>query len=255
MKVFKTPKLWKKKRQELSGSLGFVPTLGGLHKGHLSLVRKSLEDNDHTVVSIFLNPHQFNDKEDFNNYPCSFKKDLEVLKSLGDVFIFAPSEEDMYPDDYRFSIKEKQISRMMCGASRPGFFEGVMTIVFKLFQIISPHRAYFGEKDYQQYLLISHMVKAFFMDVDIVHCPTVRDEKGLALSSRNELLTEGEKKKASQLYEALRGCASSEEVKQKLLEEGFQVDFVEEHFKRRFGAVFLGPVRLIDNISLKEVLK
>ncbi len=255
MKVINKIKEFKDYQKSMSGHVGFVPTLGGLHKGHLSLIRKSVKENDITVVSIFLNPLQFDDEEDFKNYPVALESDLKKLEAFKTVVGFVPSKEDMFPEDYEFFVDEKKISPLMCGRFRPNFFKGVMTIVLKLFSLVKPRTAYFGEKDYQQYILIKAMVEAFFLDIEIKACPIVRDKEGLALSSRNELLSEEKRKKASEFYKTLKENKSLEELSKILKEKGFEVDYVEEHFKRRLGAVVIDKVRLIDNVSLKrEVL-
>lgn len=192
MKIFLFPYEWKdiyNKTNLAEKHIGFVPTMGALHDGHLSLIRKSKEENDVTVVSIFVNFTQFNDKNDFNKYPNTLTEDLTKLRSLNVDYLFNPSFETLYPDKYSFKIVEDNLSNKLCGEHRPGHFNGVLTIVNKLFNIIKPTNAYFGEKDYQQYLLIKNMVEALFLDINVIASATVRENDGLAMSSRNTLLS------------------------------------------------------------------
>ena len=231
-------------------SVGFVPTMGALHAGHRSLIERSLREQDKTVVSIFINPTQFNVASDFSNYPKTWDADIALLEQAGVDAVFAPTYTEMYPDDYTYVVHEKKLSTILCGSSRPGHFDGVCTIVLKLFNIIQPDTAYFGEKDYQQYLIIDNMVKAFHLPLTIVPCPLVREADGLALSSRNQRLSSAAREKAPRFYACLSSGGSTDEVKHMLEAEGFQVDYVEDHFGRRFGAVFLEDVRLIDNVKL-----
>ena len=252
MKIISDPKLLKKELSKNGQSeIGFVPTMGALHKGHLSLIQKSRRETDLTVVSIFVNPTQFNDPKDLKNYPNTIKKDIDQLKILGVDYLFTPKYEDLYKDDYRYRISENQFSKELCGKSREGHFAGVMTVVMKLLNIVKPAKAYFGEKDYQQFKLIKDMVKAFYMDVEIISSPTVRDSDGLALSSRNQLLTIEEREKASIFPQVLNSKQTDEQVIETLTAEGFKVDYVETNNERRFGAVFLGNVRWIDNVKIK----
>jgi pantoate--beta-alanine ligase len=250
-KVVKSVSEWKElKKNMIDGkSVGFVPTMGAFHEGHLSLMKRSLEENEITVVSSFVNPTQFNDKSDFKNYPESFDEDLKKLDALKVDYLFYPDYEEIYHDKYRYSIVEKELSRILCGAFREGHFEGVLTVVMKLLNIIKPLRAYFGEKDYQQYLLIKGMADAFFMDVEIISCPVVREDDGLAMSSRNLRLNGDERIKAALFPELLKNSPTPEAASAKLTGEGFRVDYIEEYMGRRFGAVHLGNVRLIDNVK------
>lgn len=249
--VIKQIREWKEVRNSLQKkSIGFVPTMGALHEGHLSLIRKSVSDNDITVVSIFVNPTQFNDKNDFKNYPVTFESDLAKLESEKVEYLFYPEYEEIYSDDFRYEINEKEFSKKLCGAHRPGHFTGVLTIVMKLLNIIKPTKAYFGEKDYQQYLLIKGMAEAFFLDCEIIPLPLIREKDGLAMSSRNKLLTEKERKLAPRFYHWLKSDNSIDTIKDKLEEEGFKIDYIEEIDERRFGAVHLGKVRLIDNVEI-----
>ena len=230
--------------------IGFVPTMGALHKGHVSLIEKCVNENDVAVVSVFVNPTQFNDLNDLKKYPKTFESDIQMLEGLNVDYLFSPDYNDMYPDNFTYRVSENDLSRKLCGAFRPGHFDGVLTIVLKLLNIIKPNRAYFGEKDYQQYKLIEGMCKAFFLDTEIIPCPIVRDDDGLAMSSRNILLKSDERKFALNFPKTLRKKKSSAEVKDELEKLGFKVDYVEDIDGRRFGAVYVGKVRLIDNVKL-----
>jgi pantoate--beta-alanine ligase len=229
-------------------SIGFVPTMGALHEGHLTLMRQAKKENDIVVVSIFVNPTQFNNPEDLKKYPRTLEKDLEAVSSVGVDYLFYPEFNDMYPDDYRYKVSENAFSKILCGAHRPGHFDGVLSVVMKLFNIIQPTRAYFGEKDYQQLTLIKGMVESFFMDIEIVPVPIVRDEKGLALSSRNQRLSSEGIKKAQEFAQILRNGKNFDEILNHLQEKNIEVEYLEEHFGRKFAAVHIEGVRLIDNI-------
>lgn len=249
MKVISNPTALKTKLMKHNGSIGFVPTMGALHEGHLSLIRESKKNNDITVVSIFVNPTQFNDPNDYKNYPNKHAEDILNLTSLKVDYIFTPTKRSIYKDNFAYQIIETNFSKELCGAVRPGHFEGVLTIVMKLLNIVKPTRAYFGEKDYQQYMLIKGMVEAFHMDVEIVPSPTIREDDGLAMSSRNLLLGNDERKKAPLFAKLLKSDLPDEKVKDELEQEDFKVDYIITQNGRRFGAVFLGNVRLIDNVE------
>ncbi|MGQ9820127.1 MAG: pantoate--beta-alanine ligase [Candidatus Kapaibacteriales bacterium] len=231
-------------------SVGFVPTMGALHDGHISLIRKSLKQNDITVVSIYVNPTQFNNLEDLKNYPKTYQQDIKILKALNVDYLFYPSYSEIYPDDFTYKIIETNFSKMLCGKFRPGHFEGVLTVVMKLFNIIKPDRAYFGEKDYQQLKLIEGMTKAFFLDTKIIPVPTVRTKEGLALSSRNMLLNPEQIKLAIEFPKLLSSGKSIRSIKNTLAKKGFRVEYIEKLNDRIFGAVYLGNVRLIDNVKI-----
>ncbi len=253
MKILKTVADTKKEFAILKKegkSVGFVPTMGALHDGHISLIMKCRNENDITVVSIYINPTQFNDAADYRNYPVTLDADREILERIRVDYLFLPDYNEMYPDGYAYSVEENNLSKILCGASRPGHFKGVMTVVLKLLNIIKPDRAYFGEKDYQQYLLIKGMAEAFFLDSHIIPVPIVREETGLALSSRNVLLDENARKTAPLFYQVLSSAKSCEEAVEILQRSGFQVDYVQDIGKRRYGAVILGNVRIIDNVQL-----
>ena len=231
-------------------SVGFVPTMGALHEGHLSLINRCLRENDITVVSIFLNPTQFNDPADLNNYPRDPDKDREILERTGVQFLFMPTYKALYPDDYHYRIMENDFSAKLCGAHRPGHFDGVLTVVMKLLNLVRAQRNYFGEKDYQQYVLIREMTKAFFMDMEIIPCPIIREADGLALSSRNTLLSPAERKLAPQFFRLLQSELPVNSIRRELEKRGFDVDYITEINERRYGAVILGKVRLIDNVPI-----
>lgn len=192
-----------KKLKKEGKSIGFVPTMGYLHEGHLSLVRLSKQQNDITIMSIFVNPIQFGPNEDYDRYPRDFERDKSLAEKEGVDYIFYPSVEEMYPEDFKTVVSVKKITEIMCGKSRPGHFDGVATVVLKLFNIVNPDRAYFGQKDAQQLAVIKQMVKDLNLDVEIVPCPIVREQDGLAMSSRNVYLSEEERKSATVLYRAL----------------------------------------------------
>ncbi|MBC7467578.1 MAG: pantoate--beta-alanine ligase [Bdellovibrio sp.] len=232
-------------------TIGFVPTMGALHSGHASLLKKSASENDFTVLSIFVNPTQFNEKSDFTNYPKTWNEDLEVATASEVDFILMPTYEQMYPDQYRYKLSENDFSKKLCGGSREGHFDGVLTIVMKLLNIVSPNCAYFGEKDYQQFKLIHDMAASFFMTVEVIPCPTLREDSGLAMSSRNVRLSGEGKTKAGLIYKIITESKLASEASEKLTSHGFKVDYVEDYYNRRFVAAFLEGVRLIDNVEIK----
>ena len=165
--------------------VGFVPTMGALHEGHASLLRKSSQENEITVLSIYVNPTQFNNPDDLKKYPRTQEADLEVAKKSGANIVISPKYEEMYSDNYRYKVTEAEFSKILCGVYCLGHFDGVLIVVMKLLNIVSANKAYFGEKDYQQLQLIKDMAKNFFMKTEIVPCPTLREKDGLAMSSRN----------------------------------------------------------------------
>ena len=233
-----------------SHTIGFVATMGALHAGHASLIEQSKKENDLTFVSIFVNPTQFNQDADFTNYPITIKEDQHYLEALNVDFCFLPNQQTIYPDTYRFKIDENKESARMEGEHRPGHFNGVLTVVMKLLHLIKPTRAYFGEKDYQQYLLIRDMAHAFFMDIEIKACPIVREKSGLALSSRNVRLSASERQLANNFARIFHQAIPLAEIQSQLKLLPLTVEYIEEHEKRRLIAVQIGAVRLIDNYSL-----
>lgn len=274
----------KELKAELSDSkhegktIGLIPTMGALHAGHLSLVKKSVEENDLTIVSVFVNPTQFNDKNDLIAYPRSLSRDTELLGENQVDYIFAPTEEEIYPEPDTRVFKYPPLDTVMEGAFRPGHFNGVCQIVSKLFSYVMPNNAYFGEKDFQQLAIVRKMASELFPDLTIVGCPIVRETDGLALSSRNERLSAEERKHALTISKAL--FDSVEFSKENSLAETLQFitdaiasdELLElEYFKIVDGdtlqsinqwddtsyavgciTVFCGEVRLIDNITYKN---
>lgn len=185
-------------------SVGLVPTMGALHDGHASLVKRSVKDNDVTVVSVFVNPTQFNDKNDLKNYPRTLDSDCALLESCGADYVFAPSVEEMYPIPDTRQFDFPPVSTVMEGKHRPGHFNGVCQVVSRLFYITRPDRAYFGEKDWQQIAVVKAMVRSLQLDVEIVECEIVRESDGLAMSSRNTLLADNERAIAPRIYATLK---------------------------------------------------
>lgn len=251
MKIFRSIEQWQTFRDSIKeGPLGFVPTMGALHEGHLSLVEASLEQNAFTIVSVFINPTQFDDKKDFEKYPDDSRSDLERLEDAGVDVVLLPDAAQIYGDEYRFKVTESEFSQRLCGAHRPGHFDGVLTVVMRLLNLVRPDNAYFGEKDYQQLQLIRDMVSAFFIPVNIVSCATIREADGLAMSSRNQHLDALNRKKAAKLYTALKHSHSATEARNTLAGQGFEVDYVEDIANRRLAAARLGSTRLIDNVEI-----
>lgn len=254
MKVIEGLDDWRRIRRTLDGSIGFVPTMGALHDGHGELLERSVAENGHTVLSIYLNPTQFNNPADLDCYPKSLERDLRMACRLGVDWVITPTFAQMYADGYRYQVEEKTFSRELCGAHRPGHFTGVLTVVLKLLNLVRPERAYFGEKDYQQYLLIRDMCAALFLDVEIVPCATVREADGLAMSSRNRNLDGPGRVRAGLLNNLIRSALDDETVAQALTQAGFAVDYVVSREGRRFAAASLDcgdrQVRLIDNVAL-----
>ena len=260
-------------------TIGFVPTMGALHQGHLSLMEESLQNNSVTVVSIFVNPTQFNNPDDLKKYPRTLEADLEKIKSLNpNIIVYAPSVEDIYEGKTESKPFEYDgLEFQMEGKHRPGHFDGVGTIVKKLFEIVTPTNAYFGEKDFQQLQIVKKLVAKYKLPVNIIGCKIHREDNGLAMSSRNERLSNEERKNASIIYKIIKearklfGTKSAKEVtewvthqfaKQKMFElEYFEIADEQtllpckrksKHKKYRgFIAVFVNNIRLIDNISLK----
>ncbi|MFK8012983.1 MAG: pantoate--beta-alanine ligase [Marinicellaceae bacterium] len=232
--------------------IGFVPTMGALHLGHVSLIAQSIKENSITVVSIFINPTQFDQKNDLTHYPKETDKDLDKLRNLGIDAVFLPKYNEIYHDNYNFRIHENQLSNQYCGAHRKGHFDGVLTVVMKLFNLVKPTRAYFGEKDYQQLSLIKNMVAAFFLDLEIVSCPTIRENDGLAMSSRNSRLATEQRNIAAGLYKTISSGLDINEIKERLTHLGFKIEYIEVLDNRLLVAAKLGNIRLIDNIQIKS---
>jgi pantoate--beta-alanine ligase len=231
-------------------SHGFVPTMGALHAGHRSLIERARNENDRVTVSLFVNPTQYDDPADLTNYPRTFEADLEMLKDCGVDWLLFPRYEDLFPDDYRFRITENPFSEELEGECRKGHFDGVLTVVLKLLNIVRPTRAYFGEKDWQQLALVRDMAETFFLETDIIPCPTVRESDGLALSSRNVHLTPAQRRLAPEFHRILSSGASPKAIRHRLEEAGFGVEYVEQRDGRILGAVRLERLRLIDNVAV-----
>lgn len=263
-------------------TIGLVPTMGALHAGHASLVKRAVEDNDVCFVSVFVNPTQFNNKEDLAKYPRNIERDAQLLESIGATYVFAPTPEEMYSAEEMnttFEFDFAGLDKVMEGKMRPGHFNGVVQVVSRLFYLVQPDKAYFGEKDFQQLAIIHHMVErssmaGTFGNLQIIDCPIVREESGLALSSRNERLSAEEKKTAlaisKTLFDSLKWAkednATVAAVQQRVIDtvnavEELEVEYYEivdqtsllptDTFNHAIGCitVYCGPVRLIDNIK------
>lgn len=262
--------------KQLGKRIGFVPTMGALHEGHVSLLRQAKHENDCVVVSIFVNPTQFGPKEDFKHYPRPLAKDKKILKRERTDILFLPSQKSIYPKGFRTFIEPGLLARYLCGPKRPGHFRGVATVVNRLFQMVKPDKAYFGTKDFQQVRVIEAMVSRLHLPVQIKRCPTVRERDGLAMSSRNRYLSAENRTRALSIYKILlkarhlvkTGERSSERVKSAmrdvLLSTVDRIDYVEivnpdtlAPVKHIHGSVlaaiacFVGPARLIDNLLIK----
>lgn len=258
--------------------IGFVPTMGNLHEGHLNLVREARKLCDVVVVSIFVNPIQFGPNEDFENYPRTLEHDSHLLADVGCDIVFAPSVEQMYGNKPRFTnISVSNITNDLCGLQRPGHFDGVAVVVTKLFNIVQPNFAFFGQKDYQQLAVIRQFVRDLNIPLEVIGVPITRAEDGLALSSRNGYLTEEQRKIAPTIFQSLKAAEQElhngvslvevlENIKHTLTQAGFIVDYVEartpelqkiEAFNQNvilFVAAKLGTTRLIDNLQVKQTV-
>lgn len=252
MKVWYSVAEWQAARRspELAGrSIGFVPTMGALHAGHRALLARARADNDVVVLSIFVNPSQFNDPADLAAYPKTLDADLATAGGLADHVIVPPAAE-IYPDDYRYRVSEWHFSRVLEGVHRPGHFDGMLTVVLRLLNLVQPQRAYFGEKDWQQLKLVEGMVRAFFLPVEIIACATERDPDGLALSSRNRRLSRTARAQVGIFPRVLQTAPSADAARAELQARGFAVDYVEDRDGVRLGAIRIENVRLIDNARL-----
>lgn len=260
------------------GTIGFVPTMGYLHEAHLSLMRKAREENDIVVLSIYVNPTQFNNPEDLEKYPRDFERDEKLAEKEGVDYIFYPDDKEMYPQGMKYLDYRNKFMDGLCGSSRPKHFEGVITIVAKLFDIIKPTKTYFGQKDYQQSLIVKQMIKDLNYNIEFVMCPLIREEDGVAMSSRNAMLTAGQREKALVLNKSLllakefvengeKDVAVLKKDIEKVIGEADEakVDYIEirnaetlEPVDKIEGkvvialAVFFGIVRLIDNVVVEK---
>ena len=245
---------WKKIRNTISSSnIGFVATMGCLHEGHKELILESKKNHTTTVVSIFINPHQFNNNQDLVTYPQTLEEDLVFLNDLKVDYVITPDKKMIYPDNYKFQVIEKNISQTVEGKHRPGFFEGILTAVLKLLVITRPEVAYFGEKDFEQYELIKEMAKAFLLDCKIQKVKTRREPSGLAYSSRNKNLTHSEKELASNIYYYLKNEKNPDKIKVELKNLGIKVEYICDHNQRRYIAAHINKTRLIDNIAVNNI--
>lgn len=263
--------------------IGFVPTMGALHDGHLSLIRRAQQMSDVVIVSIFINPIQFGPSEDFEVYPRDLARDAEQIANKGVDYLFAPSIDEMYPEDFMTYVVTENLSSRLCGASRPGHFRGVTTIVNKLFNIITPDFAFFGQKDAQQVIIIQRMVRDLCMDTEVVVCPIIREVDGIAMSSRNQYLDPEERQAGLVLYRSIelarsmyldgeRDCPKIVGAIRELIEKeplaridyvaAVDVDTLEPLNEIDDGtsvlialAVFIGRTRLIDNTVLKPEIE
>lgn len=258
-------------------SIGFVPTMGALHRGHISLLEQSIKENDINIVSIFINPIQFNNKQDLEKYPRTLEDDCKKLEEAGCDIVFAPSAGEMYPEEVKEHYDFGQLEKVMEGEHRPGHFNGVAVVVKRLFDICMPHKAYFGEKDFQQLAIIKALVEQENMPLEIIGCPIIREEDGLAMSSRNIRLSPEERSIAPEIFKSLNwikqqaGDRSIGEIvilaEEKLnTMPGMKVEYIfiadegtlmpvqswdEADNIRAFIALFMGDVRLIDNLKIK----
>ncbi|MBI4685963.1 MAG: pantoate--beta-alanine ligase [Nitrospirae bacterium] len=285
MEIIRIPRIMQDtaKGHSLRGrSIGFVPTMGALHEGHLSLVRRAKSENDITVVSIFVNPLQFSPSEDFERYPSDYEGDSKKLKGEEVDILFMPDITMIYPEGFSTHVEVENLSEKLCGLFRPGHFRGVTTVVTKLFNVVKPTRAYFGQKDFQQCVIIKKMVRHLNMDIEVVVCPTIRESDGLAMSSRNSYLNKEERRAASVISRCLAqtieliksGIIDKEHIKRfmlaKLSEEPLvteiqyasvydaeNLDEVEKVGKEAIVAIALkiGSTRLIDNMLVKVLIK
>ena len=275
--------IWSEAYRRSALSIGFVPTLGGLHEGHLSLVRQARLECDRVAVSIYLNPSQFNSDEDLASYPSDLDADIEACQAEGVDLVLLGQQEDFFPENFQSWVLVEDLARGLCGAGRPGHFRGVCTVVTQLFHMIRPHRAYFGLKDFQQAKIVKKLTEELLFDVEVCLMPTVRSQDGLALSSRNDRLTEAQRAAAPALYEALVGArdlissgeTSVEAVKEFLLNRldsvaGCELEYVEVLSAATLSefpgqvldtsgegvlvalAVIFEEVRLIDNLQVQD---
>ncbi len=269
---------WALRVKDRKKSIGFVPTMGALHDGHISLIRSAKKENDELVVSIYLNPTQFDNNDDFDNYPRQLNKDVEIIRNENADVVFAPCTEEMYPSGFCTNERQDKLTDTLCGRSRSGHFNGVTTVVTKLFNITKPDRAYFGQKDYQQSVVIKRLAADLNMDIDVKVCPTVREEDGLALSSRNKRLNLEEHRSALCIYGSLlkaRSMFASNVKDARVIKEEMtriiektkhtKIDYisiVNAHTLEELSvinvkaltavAVWIGNTRLIDNTILEQ---
>jgi pantoate--beta-alanine ligase len=250
MMVLHTPdemRAWSLRQRCAGKSIGLVPSMGALHEGHASLVRASVAENDVTVVSIFVNPAQFAPHEDFDKYPRTFDADVQLVEGIGASAVYAPTARTMYPSGYQTYVEVMRLTEHLCGKSRPHFFRGVATVVTKLFVAVLPHRAYFGQKDAQQYAVIKRMTRDLDLGIDVIEKAIVREPDGLAMSSRNRYLSPGEHQRALSLSRALRKA-------QAMLESGERdVGKLLETVRNEMAEVDIDYVELVDAEDIQPV--
>jgi pantoate--beta-alanine ligase len=281
MEVIATVKEMRRRSEQLrqeGRAIAFVPTMGYLHEGHLALMREGKDRGDALIISIFVNPTQFGPEEDYERYPRDMQQDLKLAQKVGVDIVFTPSAHEMYPEGFQTSVEVERVTQNLCGISRPGHFRGVTTVVAKLFNIVKPHLALFGQKDYQQLVTIKRMVEDLNMDIEVIGIPTVRERDGLAMSSRNTYLNSKKRKEAARLNRALRkgeelfrqgekNTAAILAIVRGIIEEAkpTTIDYIKicdthtlEDIEEIKGeaiialAVQTGKTRLIDNLILKE---
>lgn len=237
----------------LHQSIGFVPTMGNLHEGHMSLIQQSRQNNNITIASIFVNPTQFNQQSDFENYPKTLNEDCEQLIEAGCDALLLPDKDSMYPNHYQYRITENKISLTMEGVHRPGHFDGMLTIVMKLFQLVQPRTAYFGEKDKQQVELVKGLCTDFFLPIQIIECETIREPSKLAKSSRNGRLSKEGLNKAHQFASIFHQYHREiNDIHLELINKGYTVDYLMEDNHHRYIAIWVEGIRLIDNYAIAE---
>ena len=273
MQVVHTVEEIKQKRLEFSQrKIGFVPTMGALHEGHLALVKKCKSESELSIVSIFVNPTQFNDNKDLEKYPNTIEADLKSLEQMGIDIVFIPKYEDLYQNEQKLAVNIAEIEQKMEGSKRPGHFDGVIRVLSIFFNLIKPNYAYFGEKDYQQVLVVQKLINQHFPIISLIKCPTIREPNGLAKSSRNKLLSESAFNRSGEIYSTLKWIKENITAQsinsilddgRRKLSERFEVEYLELRNEnnleetsnslensRLFVAVQIESIRLIDNIAL-----
>lgn len=273
MQVVHTVEEIKQKRLEFSQrKIGFVPTMGALHEGHLALVKKCKSESELSIVSIFVNPTQFNDNKDLEKYPNTIEADLKSLEQMGVDIVFIPKYEDLYQNEPKLAVNIAEIEQKMEGSKRPGHFDGVIRVLSIFFNLIKPNYAYFGEKDYQQVLVVQQLINQHFPTISLIKCPTIREHNGLAKSSRNKLLSESAFNRSGEIYSTLKWIKENITAQsinsilddgRRKLSERFEVEYLELRNEnnleetsnslensRLFVAVQIESIRLIDNIAL-----
>ena len=273
MQVVHTVEEIKQKRLEFSQrKIGFVPTMGALHEGHLALVKKCKSESELSIVSIFVNPTQFNDNKDLEKYPNTIEADLKSLEQMDVDIVFIPKFEDLYQNEQKLAVNIAEIEQKMEGSKRPGHFDGVIRVLSIFFNLIKPKHAYFGEKDYQQVLVVQQLINQYFPTISLIKCPTIREHNGLAKSSRNKLLSESAFNRSGEIYSTLKWIKENITAQSinsilddgmRKLSERFEVEYLELRNEnnleetsnslensRLFVAVQIESIRLIDNIAL-----